>query len=69
MNAVTSVYRRCDAWAKGLSRGAYAALLGISGATGVLLVGFLFGEFTLWRALAMGLVFFGLEYAFGKFQG
>jgi len=61
--------KQVDRWARDLSRTRYAVLLGASAAIGVLVVSFLlFQEFLLLRALTMGVVMFGMEYAFGAFQ-
>ncbi|OYR40168.1 MULTISPECIES: hypothetical protein [unclassified Halorubrum] len=70
MTAIRGLYERVDEWARGLSRGRYAALLGASAGVGVLAVGrALSGDVLLVRALTMALVMFGLEYTFGAFSG
>jgi hypothetical protein len=69
MVPIPHVIKKADRWARGLSRTRYAVLLGASAAIGVLAVGFLLSrEFLLLRALTIGGVMFGLEYAFGTFQ-
>ena len=70
VTAIRGLYERVDEWARGLSRGRYAALLGASAGVGVLAVGLaLSGDVLLVRALTMALVMFGLEYTFGAFSG
>jgi len=70
VTAMPGLYERADEWARGLSRGRYAALLGASAGVGVLAVGLaLSGDVLLVRALTMALVMFGLEYTFGAFSG
>ncbi|PAU84075.1 hypothetical protein CK500_06470 [Halorubrum salipaludis] len=70
MTGTTGLYERADEWARGLSRGRYAVLLGASSGGGVLAFGLLVsGDALLVRALTMSLVMFGLEYAFGAFGG
>ena len=69
MTAVRQYFYQADQWARNLSRGRYAILLGASAAIGVLIVGLLLGqEFYVLQALTMGIVLFALEYAFGKYQ-
>ncbi len=69
MVPIPRVIKQADRWARGLSRIRYAVLLGVSAAIGVLVVGFLLSrEFLLLRALTIGVVMFGLEYAFEGFQ-
>jgi len=64
------LYARTDEWARGLSRGRYAVLLGATTGVGVLAVGLVLGgDALLVQALTMALVMFGLEYAFGAFSG
>lgn len=63
------LYDAGDEWLRGLSRGQYAVVLGVSGEVGVLAVGLLLsGDLLVVQAVTMGLVLFGLEYAFGSFQ-
>jgi hypothetical protein len=70
VTGITGLYARADEWARGLSRGRYAAVLGASAGGGILAVGLaLSGELLLVRALTMAVVMFGLEYAFGAFSG
>ncbi len=70
VTAITGLYDRVDGWARGLSRGRYAALLGGSAGVGVLAVGLVLnGDLLVVRALTMALVMFGLEYTFGAFSG
>ena len=67
---ISGLYDHADEWARGLSRGQYAAVLGASAGSGVLAIGLVLGgEFRLVRALTMALVMFGLEYVFGAFGG
>lgn len=69
MHTAKRLYNRVDKWARGLSRGRYAALLGATAAAGILGVGLLLGgDILLVRALTMALVMFGLEYTFGAFR-
>ncbi|WP_248516238.1 hypothetical protein [Salinarchaeum laminariae] len=69
MGAVKRLYARSDEWARGLSRGRYAALLAVAAATGVFVVGVaLSGELPVVSALTMGFVLGGLEYGFGWWQ-
>jgi len=69
VSAIPGLYNRADEWARGLSRGRYAALLGASPGVGVLAVGLaLSGDVLLVRALTMALVMFGLEYTFRAFS-
>ena len=69
MTTVKRLYNHIDEWLKGLSRGQYAVFLGVSGGVGVLIAGLLFSEeLLLVQALAMALVMFGLECAFGLHQ-
>ncbi|WP_455449871.1 hypothetical protein [Natrinema thermotolerans] len=68
MRGVKRLYERTDAWLRGLSRGPYAAVLGLMTGIGVLAAGYLLSrDLLLLRALTMALVMFGLEYAFGRF--
>lgn len=68
MSPVKRLYNRVDAWSKGLSQRSYAAFLGASAGTGVLVVGLVTGELLLVRALTMAFVMFGLECVFGIHQ-
>ncbi|ELY82444.1 hypothetical protein [Natrinema pallidum] len=67
MGGVKRLYDRTDAWLRGLSRGRYAAVLGLATGIGVLAVGFLLSrDLLLVQAVTMALVMFGLECAFGR---
>jgi hypothetical protein len=69
MATVRRLYHRTDRWAKNLSRTRYAALLGVSSAVGILVIGLLISrDVFLLRALTMGTVMFALEAVFGRFQ-
>jgi len=65
VSAIPGLYNRADEWARGLSRGRYAALLGASPGVGGLALS---GDVLLVRALTMALVMFGLEYTFRAFS-
>ena len=69
MISVKRLYSRCDEWLKSLSRGPYAAFLGVSSGIGVLVAGILMSrDLLVVQALAVALVVFGLECAFGLHQ-
>lgn len=68
MSAVKRLYDRSDTWLRGLSQRSYAAFLGASAGSGVLIVGLVAGELLLVQALTMALVMFGLECVFGIHQ-
>ncbi|QCS40953.1 hypothetical protein [Natrinema versiforme] len=68
MSPVKRLYDRSDTWLRGLSQRSYAAFLGASAGTGVLVVGLVTGELLLVRTLTMAFVMFGLECVFGLHQ-